>query len=210
MEANFWHQKWQRGEIGFHREHANPLLVTHLDQLNLKQGSRVFLPLCGKTRDIAYLLSLGYQVVGAELSELAIQALFQELSIEPNKTQLEHLTHYHAENIDIFVGNIFKLSPELLGKVDAIYDRAALVALPLTMRLDYCMHLMHLTQNAPQLLITLEYQQELVAGPPFSISEQEVHQHYTKTYGITLIERQDAEGGIKGKVPADEVVYVLK
>lgn len=210
MEANFWHQKWQRGEIGFHHEHANPNLVAHIDKLELSQGSRVFLPLCGKTRDIAYLLSLGYQVVGAELSELAIQALFQELSIEPCKTQLEQLRHYHAENIDIFVGDIFKLSPELLGKVDAIYDRAALVALPLNMRLDYCAHLMQLTQNAPQLLITLEYQQELVAGPPFSISEQEVHQHYAQTYSITLIERQDAEGGIKGKVPADEVVYLLK
>jgi thiopurine S-methyltransferase len=210
MEANFWHQKWQRGEIGFHREHANPNLVAHIDQLALAQGNRVFLPLCGKTRDIAYLLSLGYQVVGAELSELAIQALFQELSIEPNKTRLEQLTHYHAKNIDIFVGDIFKLSPELLGKVDAIYDRAALVALPLSMRIDYCAHLMHLTQNAPQLLVTLEYQQELVAGPPFSISEQEVHQHYANTYSITLIERQNAEGGIKAKVPADEVVYVLK
>jgi thiopurine S-methyltransferase len=210
MEANFWHQKWQRGEIGFHREHANPNLVAHIDQLALAPGNRVFLPLCGKTRDIAYLLSLGYQVVGAELSELAIQALFQELSIEPNKTQLEQLTHYHAENIDIFVGDIFKLSPELLGKVDAIYDRAALVALPLLMRIDYCAHLMHLTQNAPQLVVTLEYQQELVAGPPFSISEQEVHQHYASTYSITLIERQNAEGGIKAKVPADEVVYVLK
>jgi thiopurine S-methyltransferase len=210
MEANFWHQKWQRGEIGFHREHANPLLVTYLGQLNLDQGSRIFLPLCGKTRDIAYLLSIGYQVVGAELSELAIHDLFQELSIEPNITQVEHATHYHAENIDIFVGDIFKLSPELLGKIDAIYDRAALVALPLTMRLDYGKHLMHLTQDAPQLLITMEYQQELIDGPPFSISEQEVQQHYANTYAIALMEKPDIEGGIKGKVPALEAVYILK
>ncbi|MGZ8252407.1 MAG: thiopurine S-methyltransferase, partial [Methylophilaceae bacterium] len=71
MEASFWHNKWQRGEIAFHQSDANPLLVAHFEALNLPKGSRVFLPLCGKTLDIAWLLAGGYRVVGAELSEIA-------------------------------------------------------------------------------------------------------------------------------------------
>ncbi len=210
MEASFWHQKWQRGEIGFHRDEANPHLVTHLIQLNLAEGSRVFLPLCGKTRDIAYLLSCGYQVLGIELSELAIRELFEELSLTPQITQLDHFSCYRADGITIFVGDFFKLSAELAGEIAAIYDRAALVALPSHMRRDYSAHLIKLSQHAPQLLVTYEYQQELIDGPPFSISEQEVAQHYADVYSVNLLQRVAVEGGMKGKVPSSEAVYVLR
>lgn len=210
MEASFWHQKWQRGEIGFHRDEANPHLVTHLSQLNLGEGSRVFLPLCGKTRDIAYLLSCGYQVLGIELSELAIRELFEELSLTPQITQLDHFSCYRADGIKIFVGDFFKLTAELAGEIAAIYDRAALVALPSHMRRDYSAHLIKLSQHAPQLLVTYEYQQELIDGPPFSISEQEVAQHYADVYSVQLLERVAVEGGMKGKVPSSEAVYCLR
>lgn len=83
MEASFWHRKWERGEINFHESEANPLLTTHFEKLDLAKGSRVFLPLCGKTRDIAWLLARGYRIAGAELSGQAIDALFQELGLKP-------------------------------------------------------------------------------------------------------------------------------
>ena len=76
MAVNFWHQKWERGDISFHESEANPLLIEHFKKLNLENGSRVFLPLCGRTHDFAWLLSNGYRVAGAELSELAINELF--------------------------------------------------------------------------------------------------------------------------------------
>lgn len=210
MEANFWHQKWQRGEIAFHREEANPHLVAHLSKLNLAQGSRVFVPLCGKTKDIAYLLNGGYQVIGVELSELAVRELFKELSVTPQVTQVAGFTRYSADGICIFVGDFFQLSAELTGKIDAIYDRAALVALPLQMRVDYTAHLIKISQNAPQLLVIYEYQQELIDGPPFSISEEEVERHYAASYELDLLERVAVEGGMKGKVPSSEAVYVLR
>ena len=109
MEADFWHQKWEKDEIGFHRSETNPFLVAHFDKLDLAEGSRVFLPLCGKTRDFAWLLASGYRVVGAELSEIAIQCLFKDLRVEPTISRLDQLSHYSAKNIDIFVGNIFNM-----------------------------------------------------------------------------------------------------
>lgn len=210
MEANFWHQKWQRGEIAFHRDDANPHLIAHLNKLNLLEGERVFLPLCGKTLDIAYLLSCGYQVLGVELSELAICELFADLSVTPQITQVADFICYSADGITIFVGDFFQLSAELVGQIDAIYDRAALVALPLAMRRNYSAHLVKLSHKAQQLLVTYEYQQELIDGPPFSISEQEVVEHYAATYAINLLARTEVEGGMKGKVPSSEAVYLLK
>ena len=209
METNFWHQKWEQNEIGFHLPDANPLLVKYFSSLNLKQDSCIFLPLCGKTLDIAWLLAQGYRVAGAELSSIAIEDLFQSLNLIPNIKMLGEVMHYSAANIDIFVGDIFKLTPAILGKVDAVYDRAALVALPVEMRIRYTKHLMTLTNRAPQLLICFEYDQTLCAGPPFSISSQEVKQHYKANYDVTLLASEALAGGLKGQCPATEHVWRL-
>ncbi|BBP00211.1 thiopurine S-methyltransferase [Sulfuriferula nivalis] len=209
MEASFWHQKWERGEIGFHTGEANPLLTAHLAKLNLPQGSRIFLPLCGKTRDIAWLLGNDYQVVGAELSELAINALFEELGVTPDIAKVGNLTHYSAENITIFVGDIFDVTAEHLGSVNAIYDRAALVALPAGTRARYASHLIGITKAAPQLLITYEYDQQLADGPPFSVNADEVNLHYGSTYQVKSIESGEVAGGFKGRLPSTETVWLL-
>lgn len=210
MEPNFWHNKWHKNEIGFHLAQANPLLVKYFSALQLKQGARVFLPLCGKTLDIAWLLAQGFRVVGAELSQIAIDDLFKQLNLTPNITQTGDLTLYQADNLDVFVGDIFKLTPEMLGVVDAIYDRAALVALPEEMRKDYTAHLMILTNKAPQLLICFEYDQTIHAGPPFSISAAEVKQHYQAHYNLSLLASENMADGLKGKYPATEQVWQLK
>ena len=210
MDANFWHQKWEKNEIAFHQSEANPLLVEYFDALSLPKGSRVFIPLCGKTRDIAWLLTQGYRVAGAELSKIAIEQLFNELGIKPEIIKIDELEHYRAPNIDIFVGDIFELSPNLLGPVDAIYDRAALVALPAGMRDQYTRHLMQITDEAPQLLISYTYDQTAIDGPPFSITNEEVYRHYVGSYQIRQLASVDVEGGMKGKCPAVENVWLLK
>jgi thiopurine S-methyltransferase len=210
MQADFWHQKWQKNEIGFHLPDANPLLVKHFSKLQLKIGARVFLPLCGKTLDIAWLLAQGYRVAGAELSAVAIEDLFKSLNLTPSFKTLGEIKHYSAPNIDMFVGDIFKVSPDMLGAVDAVYDRAALVALPDEMRKLYTAHLQMLTNLAQQLLICFEYDQTLHAGPPFSISADEVKQHYQANYDVTLLASGDLVGGLKGQTPAIENVWLLK
>lgn len=210
MDANFWHSKWERNEIGFHTANANPLLVEHFDALALAPDSRLFLPLCGKTLDIHWLLDKGHRVVGAELSQLAIEQLFNELGVAPTISHVGKLDHFAAENIDLYVGDIFDLSPEVLGPVDAIYDRAALVALPEAMRSRYTAHLTKITRQAPQLLICFEYDPSQHEGPPFSITADEVQRHYEQQYSVTRLAHVDVSGGLKGKCPAKESVWLLK
>ncbi|MGC3974113.1 MAG: thiopurine S-methyltransferase [Nitrospira sp.] len=170
----------------------------------------LFLPLCGKTLDIGWLLSRGYQVAGAELSAVAIGELFAELGLIPTITKVGALDHYHAPQLDVFVGDIFHVTPELLGPVDAVYDRAALVALPRDTRARYVTHLMTLTAHAPQLLISFEYDQQAMEGPPFSVTTAEVQQQYGERYDISVLTSLDVPGGLKGRCPATERVYVLR
>ncbi|MEO0541183.1 MAG: thiopurine S-methyltransferase [Cyanobacteria bacterium P01_A01_bin.105] len=205
MKPSFWQQKWENNNIGFHKNEANPALVNHFSTLNLPKGQRVFLPLCGKTLDIPWLLSQGYRVAGAELVQMAVEQLFDELGIVPTITDLDTISRYSAPQLDIFVGNIFDLSGSTLGPVDAVYDRAALVALPPDLRLRYTAHLRAITHTAPQLLITFTYDQTLMAGPPFAISREEVHQHYSDTYTLSPIASADIPGGFKGNAAKEHV-----
>lgn len=209
MDPHFWHQRWRTNETGWHEQATNPLLVAHCAALNLPRGSRLFLPLCGKSLDIGWLRSQGYAVAGAELSELAVTQLFEGLGIQPSRTAVGASTRYSSPGIDIFVGNIFDLSPDRLGPVDAVYDRAALVALPPDMRPRYATHLQTLTATAPQLVICYEYDQTVLPGPPFSVPAEELHRHYDAQYSRTLLKQTDLPGGLKGKVPAKECTWLL-
>jgi len=214
MEANFWLERWETNHTSFHRSEANKALVTHFDKLALEKGARVFVPLCGKTLDIGWLLSKGYRVAAAELSPLAIEQLFEELGVKPSISDAGSLKHYSAPNsiegLDIFVGNIFDLDAKTLGPVDGIYDRAAIIALPLEMRRQYTTHLAELTGGAPQLLLTVDYDQSQMAGPPFSVGEAEVKEHFSASYDVTLLSRTEVPGGIKGITPGDELVWLLR
>lgn len=209
MEENFWHQKWANKDIGFHQLDVHPLLVAHLSSLKLAPNARIFLPLCGKTLDIHWLLAQGFCVVGAELSQIAIEELFAELNLTPTIKSLGEITHCSAPNLDIFVGDIFSLTQDQLGLVDAIYDRAALVALPDSMRVSYTQHLTAITNSAPQLLITFEYDQSKLQGPPFSIDQAALTQLYHHHYALTLLTTQALASQFKGQVDATELVWHL-
>jgi thiopurine S-methyltransferase len=215
MEPEFWHQRWEEKAIGFHEKEANPLLVKHFDRLGLGRGARVFVPLCGKTLDIAWLAAQGCGVVGVELSPIAVQELFDQdllagTGAEPEIAELGKLTRYSTANIEVFVGDLFDLAPQVLGKVDAVYDRAALVALPGQMRRRYTAHLMDITNRARQLLITFDYDQAKMDGPPFSVPADEVHRHYDRSYQVSLLESRYVAGGLKGQVAATENVWLLE
>jgi thiopurine S-methyltransferase len=209
MEASFWHNRWQTNQTGWHERAVNPLLITHFPSLNVPLGGRVFVPLCGKSLDLGWLLSHGYDVAGVELSDLAVTQLFAELRIEPIISAVGKLRLFQGEKIDIFMGDLFDLSRKILGPVDATYDRAALVALPEPTRALYTEHLKAITTLAPQLVIGYEYDQTIVAGPPFSVTADELHRHYRDSYTLTLLDRVDVPGGLKGKCPATEHIWRL-
>jgi thiopurine S-methyltransferase len=167
-------------------------------------------PLCGKSLDLVWLDQQGCRVTGAELSELAVKQFFDELGVEPQVTAIGTLRRYEGKEIVILQGSFFDVTPEILGPVDLVYDRAALVALPRELRERYANDLIKLTGAATQLLICYEYDQNCAEGPPFSVEEAELRRLYEASFDLSLLERSDVEGGLKGKCPATEAVWRLR
>jgi thiopurine S-methyltransferase len=209
-DARFWHERWEKNEIPFHEGKPNPIIVKHFGCLALKKGARVFVPLCGKSLDIGWLLAKGYSVAGAELSEIAVAQLFDGLKLLPKISKAGALKKYSAKGINVFVGDVFKVTRAKLRRVDAVYDRAALVALPEEMRRRYAAHLVRITNGAPQLLVTYDYDQSVMPGPPFSISNVELVERYGKKYRLILSASSKVPGGLKGKCEAIENVWMLR
>ncbi|MGR3460755.1 MAG: thiopurine S-methyltransferase [Roseovarius sp.] len=210
MDAQFWHDRWQEGRLGFHEGRVNRMLEAHIGALTLLPGQRVLLPLCGKAVDIPWLLSRGYRVAGVELSEIAVRDLFAEMGVTPEISETGSHRRYSADGIDIFAGDIFEITADVLGPVDAVYDRAALVALPEAMRRRYAAHLAGITAGAPQLLVTFEYDQAAMDGPPFSVTGEEVARCHGARFAIELLADEDVPGGLKGIVAAREKAMLLR
>lgn len=209
MEPNFWHRRWQKNEIGFHENDGSGLLKHYFDEWSLSAGSRIFVPLCGKTKDIAWLLSKGFSIVAVELNESAVIALFEELGVTPTIAKAEGLLRYSFENVDVYIGDFFLLSAEHLGKIDAIFDRAALVALPEDLRKRYSEHLRLVTNTLKQFLVTYDYDQSMFAGPPFSVTQAKVATLYADFYHIRQLHRDKIKGGFRGEEAVFESVYLL-
>ena len=210
VDRDFWLARWQNNEIGFHEGAPNSLLVAHFADLGVSAGGRIFVPLCGKSHDMRWLRAQGFKVVGAELSRLAVEQFFAELGLTPVVSFAGRLERFEAEGVTLFGGDIFELDRDTLGLVDAVYDRAALVALPAPQRQHYAAHLIALTGAAPQLLVTFEYDQARQPGPPFSVVEAEVRAHYGATYRLDRAETREVPGGLKGVCPAQESVWLIK
>ena len=210
MDPDFWHTRWQTNQIAFHEAEANAMLVAHFPALGLVPGSRIFVPLCGKTRDIAWLLSRGHAVVAVELSELAIVQLFDDLGAKPQISGAGPLRHYHATDLDVFVGDFFDLTADMTGPVHATYDRAALVALPPDLRTRYAAHVAQITRRAPQLVLCFEYDQTRMTGPPFSIDRDELCRLYADRYSLAPLSTRALANGFRGGIAANEVAWLLR
>ena len=209
MEHDFWHRRWQKNEIGFHENNGNELLKQYFDEWNLPSDARIFVPLCGKTRDIAWFLMKGFSVVAIELNEDAVKALFSELGVEPKIEAHGQLKAYSFENLQVYVGDFFQLTAEDIANIDATFDRAALVALPESMRIQYSQHLREITNTKQQFLVTFDYDQSLFAGPPFSVPQDIVNRIYSAHYDINQLHRGKIEGGFRGEGEIYEGVYLL-
>lgn len=209
MDRDFWLARWQNNQIGFHEGAPNTLLVAHFAALGIPAGGRIFVPLCGKSHDMHWLRAQGYTVIGAELSRLAVEQFFAELRLTPAVAPAGRLERFEAEGVTLFVGDIFDLDHETLGAVDAVYDRAALVALPAPLRAHYAAHIIGLTSAVPQLLVTFEYDQARQPGPPFSVPEAEVRALYGATCRLGCAEVREVPGGLKGRCPAQESVWLI-
>lgn len=216
MNPDFWHQRWREGHIGFHQDAPTPLLLKHWYALQLPASAQVFVPLAGKSHDMAWLAAQGHRVLGVELSQAAVEAFFAEHGLQPQRHDSRHGIHYSAANIELICGDVFALDEAALAGCAAVFDRAALIALPAQMRQRYVDELYaRLPAGCRGLLITLEYPQAQKAGPPFSVEEDEIRASYTRDWQVTTLERRDiladqprfAEEGVSA---LDTVVYRLE
>lgn len=192
MDTEFWLARWQRGETGFHLDRINPWLQRQLPALNLTPGAAVFLPLCGKSLDLGFLADAGYRVTGAELSPLAVESVFRARTVTPTVREVDGFTLYEHDNLRVFCGDFFRLTPDLLGPVSAVFDRAALIALPPDMRRSYAQHLNALLPaRAHVLLLGFEYPQTEMNGPPFSVPQAEIRTLFGPHFDIAALGRID-------------------
>ncbi|MDI9240465.1 thiopurine S-methyltransferase [Lysobacter sp. LF1] len=216
MQPDFWHQRWHDNQIGFHQDQPTPLMLKHWPSLQVPAGTRVFVPLAGKSRDMAWFAAQGHPVLGVELSRIAVEAFFAEHGLTPAVRESKYGRHYEAEGIELICGDAFALDEAALADCGAVFDRAALIALPPNLRERYVHELYaRLPSHCRGLLITLEYPQHEKDGPPFSVIEDEVHERYARDWNVTTLERRDilaqqprfAEEGVTA---LDTVVYRLQ
>jgi thiopurine S-methyltransferase len=187
--AEDWLARWEQGRTGWHEIGGNSGLKRFWPEL--AAGSRVLVPLCGKTPDLGWLESRKLDVTGIELSPLAAEAFFLESRLRYSVFRKDGFQVYSGidRKITIYCGDYFLFAGQTF---DAVYDRGALVALPASIRGKYARHTDSLLRpGAVRLLITLEYDQAVVEGPPFAVTADEVQEYWPKLCRVS--ERDDLE-----------------
>lgn len=212
MEASFWIRAWEEGRTNFHQSEFNAKLTKFFPTFSYEKNQKVLVPLCGKSKDMLWLKNEGLQVDGVELYESAVESFFAENKLVAKVEELAPFKVFSSAGITLLVGDFFKLAKPL--HYDFIYDRASLVALPLSMRSSYAQVIKNsLKAGGKYLLIVFEYDQAQVDGPPFSISDEEVRRLYQDDFVITLMESEElpaAEGKFAALGTLRQNVYVLE
>ncbi|MGV8842743.1 MAG: thiopurine S-methyltransferase [Pseudomonas sp.] len=213
MSEDFWQARWSQDQIGFHLPQVNPCLLQYWPVL--PAGTRVLVPLCGKSLDLAWLAEQGLRVLGIELTQMAVEAFFSERQLQPEISTHGVFTQYRAGSIELWCGDFFALTAADVADCAALYDRAALIALPPELRERYTAHLTSILPLACQgLLITLDYDQAQMSGPPFAVTDQEVQRLLGAAWQPHLLETRDVlEDNLRflqrGLSRLDERVYRL-
>jgi thiopurine S-methyltransferase len=188
MQSDFWQQRWRNNQIGFHEGTVNRFLAEHWSALSPRGDETVFVPLCGKALDMAWLRERGHRVFGVEMSSIACRTFFTERGIEPTVTETGAFVHYAHDGIDLLCGDVFDLQRGQLRNTVLFYDRAALIALPPEARERYCAHLSEImTPDGRGLLITLDYPDQAFDGPPFAVSDSEVRRQLGIRFDIDCL-----------------------
>ncbi len=192
MQAQDWLQRWREGRTGFHRDAPMPLLVQHWHTLALPPDSRVLVPLCGKSLDMIWLAAQGYRVLGVELSPLAVEQFLAENELDAQVHDSPQGRHHVSGSIEVIQGDVFGLDAATLATCQGIYDRAAIIALPAPLRHTYAERVYaRLPPGCRGLMITLEYPQAEMDGPPFSVDAAEIDALLDADFAIDRLERRD-------------------
>ncbi len=192
MEADYWHKRWEEKNIRFHEGRVNGYLKIYFERLKCKSGDRVFVPLCGKALDMKWICDQGCEVLGVELSPIAVTEFFEENGIEYRCSRESPFDVFSGGGATLLCGDMFDMGPAHFEGVKAIYDRAAYIAFDVEGRRRYAEYFRAmLPAGAPLLLLTLEYPQELMNGPPFAVGEAEVRERFSPRYHVAHLETRD-------------------
>ncbi|HEX5420460.1 MAG TPA: thiopurine S-methyltransferase [Gammaproteobacteria bacterium] len=214
--GDFWQAAWDQGRIGFHQNETSPYLQRYWPSLNVSPGSKVLVPLCGKSRDMLWLREQGHTVIGVEIVQQAVEAFFAENRLSAAARSGGPLTLWTTEGIEILQGDFFDLTAGEVAGVGAVYERASLVALPPDTRRRYAGHLRSiLPAKADILLVTMDYPQAEMNGPPFAVSEEEVAMLYGDAFEIVRVSAKDVLEANprfreRGLSQLTERVYILR
>lgn len=191
MDAEFWRQRWRDNLIGFHQQTINPHLQKYWSRLGVSPGGGVLVPLCGKSLDMGWLAE-NHPVLGVELSSKAVADFYREQGLQPVQRSAGPFAVYEAAGVALYCGDFFDLQRAHTGSIAAVYDRAALIALPEQMRPAYAKQLARLTPaGTPMLLITMEYDQAQMNGPPFAVESDEVETLFADDWRIESLQREN-------------------
>lgn len=192
MDPEFWQARWREGRTGFHQDQVTPLLKAHWDAVSVPAGGRVFVPLAGKSLDMAWLAARGHPVLGVELSRIAVEAFFDAQELTPSVRDTASGTHYAAGGVELVCGDVFDMDDASLASCQGVFDRAALIALPPELRARYARApYARLPRGCRGLVITLEYPPAEKQGPPFTVPEVEVRSLFERDWLVDVLERRD-------------------
>ena len=216
MDKAFWEQRWQNRDIAFHQPHVHEQLKQLWPLLNLPRESAVFVPMAGKSRDMIWLATQGHRIIGVELSDIAVREFFTEGGQTPARTSEGRFEISSAGPFSLYCGDFFDLRPEALSDVVAVYDRAALIALPAAVRKRYAETLAHiLPRDAIIFLVALDYPEHEISGPPFSVPRQEIERLFGETFKVAVLDARDGLAACanlrkRGVTKLEETTYLLR
>ena len=216
MEPDFWHERWAKGQLGFHQKDFNQHMQAFIDRLEIRPGGLILVPLCGKSLDMLYLLNKGYSVTGIEINQLAVESFFAENNLSFEVTQLEDALLYSHKNLNIYCADFLTIDLVSAQKIDAVYDRGSLIALPPEMRVAYVDRLTQMiSAGTRSMLLTLDYAQDEMSGPPFSVTPEDVEQLFGSDYSIEHAYSEDCLAlephfRDKGLTGLDEHIFLLQ
>jgi thiopurine S-methyltransferase len=183
-----WHSYWRENRTGFHEGQVNPYLERFLPLFNLQPGDAVFMPLCGKAVDMHWLAQQDLRVVGVEISDIAIESFAEESGVAFDCEEDENFKIFKSSHITLYQGDYMNMRAKYLADIRLVYDRAALIAIERFNRESYAEHMLRIIPTrTPMLVVTLDYDQNRMQGPPFAVSPDEIQQLYATTYRSELL-----------------------
>ena len=198
MEPDFWIEGWQQGRTGFDQDEPHRWLSEHWATLRTATDATVFVPLAGKTVDMVWLAEQGHKIIGVELSQLAVDGFFDMVGLAPEVEEIGPLTVYRAGPYELWRGDLFELPATVFDRIDVVYDRASIVALPPDIRRRYAETLTtQLRPDAPWYLVSFTYDQAEMDGPPFSVPLDEVERLFAEEFELeTLVDESVIERAV--------------